>query len=125
VAELRGQLIGAWRVERYEDRESIDDTWSETYGPGVDGLIIYHEPDWLAVLVADGDGRLDSYFGRFEVVAIRREGSDITGLLNHVIVASSLSELLAADPERPFRLAGDMLILGDEKTWRRVCRRVG
>ena len=61
--DLRQALIGAWRLRRYDDREPIEAERAETYGPEVDGLIIYHEPEWLSVHVAGGDGRLDSYFG--------------------------------------------------------------
>lgn len=123
--DLRRRLIGAWRVKRFDDRDSIDDEWTETYGPDVDGLIVYHESGWLTVSVARRGGTLDSYFGRFEVVEIGQEHGDVTGLLNHLIVASSLPELLDADPARPFRVSGDALILGDETTWRRICERVG
>jgi hypothetical protein len=125
VEDLRGQLIGAWRVRRYDDRESTEKQWVETYGPDVDGLIVYHESGWLTVSVAGRGGKLDSYFGRFEVVEIREEHGDVTGLLNHLIVASSLPELLNADPARPFRVSGDALVLGNETTWRRICERVG
>jgi hypothetical protein len=125
VDDLRRRLIGAWRVRRYDDRDSIDDEWTETYGPDVDGLIVYHESGWLTVSVAEGGGKLDSYFGRFEVVEISEEHGDVTGVLNHLIVASSLPELLNADPARPFRVNGDALVLGDETTWRRICERVG
>jgi hypothetical protein len=125
VDDLRRRLIGAWRVRRYDDRASIDDEWTETYGPDVDGLIVYQESGWLAVIVAARGGEFDSYFGRFEVVEIREEHGDVTGLLNHLIVASSLPELLNADPARPFRVSGDTLVLGDEMTWRRICERVG
>ncbi|HSS54935.1 MAG TPA: hypothetical protein VLK79_09850 [Gaiellales bacterium] len=123
--DLRRRLIGAWRVRRYDDRDSIDDEWTETYGPDVDGLIVYHESGWLTVSVAGGGGKLDSYFGRFEVVEISEEHGAVTGVLNHLIVASSLPELLNADPARPFRVSGDALVLGDETTWRRICERVG
>jgi hypothetical protein len=125
VDDLRRRLIGAWRVRRYDDRDSIDDEWTETYGPDVDGLIVYHESGWLTVSIAGRGGEFDSYFGRFEVVEIREEHGDVTGLLNHLIVASSLPELLNADPARPFRVSGDTLVLGDEMTWRRICERVG
>jgi hypothetical protein len=36
-----------------------------------------------------------------------------------------MPELLSADPEPPFRVSGDTLVLGDEATWRRICERVG
>jgi len=123
VDDLRRRLIGAWRVKRYDDRDSVDDQWAETYGPDVDGLIMYDASGWLAVNVVARDGRLDSYYGRFEVVDIREEDGDIRGLLNHLIVASSMPELLSSDPARPFRVSGNTLILGDEETWRRICER--
>ena len=113
--DLRQALIGAWRLRRYDDRESIEAEWVETYGPEVDGLIIYHEPEWLSVHVAGGDGRLDSYFGRFEVVEIGEAEGDVAGVVNHLIEASSMPELLEGDPGRPFRVSGDTLVLGDER----------
>jgi hypothetical protein len=125
VDDLRRRLIGAWRVKRYDDRDSVDDEWAETYGSDVDGLIMYDESGWLAVHAVGSDGRLDSYVGRFEVVDIREEDGDVRGLLNHLIVASSMPELLTADPVRPFRISGDALVLGDEETWRRICERAG
>lgn len=123
--DLRAQLIGAWRVKRYDDRDSVGEEWAETYGPEVDGLILYHESGWLSVHVAGSDGTLDSYFGRFTVVEIREQDGDVTGVVNHLIVASSLPDVLTADPARPFRVSGDTLVLGDEETWRRICERVG
>jgi hypothetical protein len=125
VDDLRGQLIGAWRVRRYDDRDSIAEEWGATYGPDVDGLIVYHDSGWLSVQITGSDGRLDGYFGRFEVVEMSARDGDIVGLLNHLIEASSMPELLLADPARPFRVSGDTLVLGDEKTWRRICERVG
>jgi hypothetical protein len=123
VDDLRRRLIGAWRVKRYDDRDSVDDEWAETYGPDVDGLIVYDASGWLAVNVVGSDGGLDSYYGRFEVVDIREEDGDIRGLLNHLVAASSIPELLSSDPARPFRVSGNTLILGDEETWRRICER--
>jgi hypothetical protein len=125
VDDLRRQLIGAWRVKRYDDRASTSEEWVETFGPNVDGLIVSHESGWLSVQVVDSDGKLDSYFGRFEVIEIQEVDGDASGLLHHLILASSLPELLTADPARPFRVSADALVLGDEQTWRRICERVG
>jgi hypothetical protein len=125
MQDLRGQLIGAWRVTRYDDRASVEDEWNETYGPAVDGLILYDQSGWLSVQIAATDGGFDGYFGRFTVVEIGEQDGDIRGILNHLILASSMPELLTADPARPFRISGDTLVLGDEETWRRICERVG
>ena len=125
VHDLPERLVGAWRVERYDDRASVDDEWTETYGPTVDGLIVYHDSGSLSVQVAGSDGVFDGYFGTFTVVEITEHDGDTRGLLRHNIVASSMPGLLTADPARPFRIHGDTLILGDEETWRRICERVG
>ena len=62
---------------------------------------MYHESGWLTVSIAGRGGEFDSYFGRFKVVEIREERGDVTGLLNHLIVAGSLPELLNADAATP------------------------
>ena len=121
--ELRGRLVGAWRVTDYEDRPSVDAEWGQTYGADLDGLIIYDPSGWLSVNVA-GDGRFDSYFGSFEVLEASERGDDVVGFVNHEIVRTSMPELLTADQGRPFRVHRDTLVLGDEETWRRVCVRI-
>jgi hypothetical protein len=124
VEDLRRRLIGVWRVTRYDDRESVDEPWTESHGPGVDGLLVYDQSGWLSVQITGETGPF-SYFGRFEVIEIGELDGDVCGVLHHTIVASSCPELLAADPERPFRISGDTLVLGDDETWRRVFERVG
>jgi hypothetical protein len=117
-------LIGAWRLKTYEDRESVEDDWVETYGPSVDGLIIYDDSGWLAVQVAGQDGRYDAYFGRFLVVEVQNEGDGVRGVVKHEVVATSMANVMSGNQERPFRISGDTLILGDEQTWRRICERL-
>ena len=121
--DLRSRLLGVWHVNRYDDRRLDDAPWTESYGANVDGLIIYHESGWLSVSVA-GEGRFDSYFGRFEVIEASVEADDVVGTVNHEIVATSIPELLAIDQSRPFRVDDRTLVLGDGETWRRVCKRV-
>jgi hypothetical protein len=123
VDDLGRRLVGVWRVTSYDDRPSPDAPWSPTYGTGVDGLIIYDESGWLSVSVA-GEGRFDGYLGRFQIVEAAPEGEDVVGTVNHVIVATSMPELLTIGQSRPFRVSDETLVLGDEETWRRVCRRV-
>jgi hypothetical protein len=49
----------------------------------------------------------------------------VVGVVRHEVVASSMPEMMTADPTRPFRISGATLILGDGLTWRRVFQRVG
>ncbi len=123
LEEVRRQLIGAWRVVRYDDRVSTDDAWSASYGDDVDGLVVYDESGWLSISVS-GSGRYDSYFGRFAVLEVGAEEPDgIRGRIKQTVVASNMPGLETMDPTRPFRLSGDTLVLGDEVLWQRVCTR--
>jgi hypothetical protein len=123
VDDVRSRLVGAWRLQSYQDRASVEDDWEDTYGPGVEGLLVYDESGWLAVQVAGRGGQYDAYFGRFAVAEAAWYGRDIRGVVTQEIVATSLPQLRDAEEERPFRLSGESLILGDEITWRRVCER--
>ena len=120
---LRAHLIGAWRVLGYDDRTSPDAPWTASYGLDLDGLIIYDTSGWLSVNIG-GSGRFDSYFGRFTVLEAERRKNDVVGIVNHEIVGTSMRELLSIDQTRPFRVSAETLILGDEKTWRRICQRM-
>lgn len=114
--------MGAWRVVAYDDRGSCDVPWEASYGEDVDGLIIYDASGWLSVNVS-GQGRFDSYFGRFEILEATEHDETIVGRVNHELVGSSIPDLLAMDQSRPFQIIGTTLVLGDEETWRRVCER--
>ena len=125
MQELAQRLLGVWRVQRFDDRDLADEEWRATYGPSVDGLVTYAAPGWVTVQVTDGEDRYDAYFGRFVVIEIADRDGALSGMVEHHVVASSMPELLTADPTRPFRISGDRLVLGDERTWRRICERVG
>jgi hypothetical protein len=124
--ELGPQLHGAWRLTSYDDRESIDDDWHETYGSEPIGLAIYHPTGCLSMQISEADGsRFDAYFGRFAISEVSEQNGVVLGVVQHQVVASSMPEMLTADPTRPFRVSGTTLTLGDGLTWRRVFERVG
>jgi hypothetical protein len=122
MSDGRSRLLGAWRLHRYDDRESVGDEWIETYGEGLDGLLVYDGSGWLSVQVTASNGRFDSYFGRFTVIECSEHDGEVIGIVNHEIVASSMPELLTADQARPFRITDRTLILG--QTWRRIFTRL-
>ena len=48
----------------------------------------------------------------------------VVGRINHELIASSIPEPLDLDQNRPFRVTGNTLVLGDESTWWRLAGRV-
>jgi hypothetical protein len=122
VEDVLGRLLGAWLVTSYEERPSADEPWAPVYGHDVAGLIVYDGSGWFSTSVA-GDGRYDSYFGRFELVGVTTGPDGDHGTIEYGVVASDIPDLLLADRRQPFRLRQDCLVLGDGELWRRVCTR--
>lgn len=122
--EVPARLHGAWRLTAYEDRDSISDDWMQTYGAAPLGLVIYDPTGCLSVQVCEADGsRFDAYFGRYTVLEVSEDDAALVGVVSHEVVASSMPDMTAADPTRPFRITGATLMLGDGLTWRRILER--
>jgi hypothetical protein len=64
------------------------------------------------------------YFGTYVVREARRDGDEIVGIVEHHMESAYPPELLEEGPDRPFRIAGDQLTLGDGRTSRRLLTRV-
>jgi hypothetical protein len=58
-----------------------------------------------------------AYFGTYTVDAAK-------SVVIHHVEGSLKPSFIGTDQPRPFTLAGDRLIIGDGKTWRRVLERV-
>ena len=58
------------------------------------------------------------------MASARLDGDAFVGALEHHIEGASMTELLAEDTERLFRLAGDALTISDGRTYRRDLVRV-
>src|SRR4051794_13863792 len=102
MIDLAGCLVGAWRLRAYEDRDSVDSRWTQTYGPEPLGLIIYDRSGWMSVQVVGKDA-LDAYFGRFHIMEASEDAGVVGGIVVHQVVGTSMPDLLTADQTRPFR----------------------
>jgi hypothetical protein len=126
--EALAALVGAWRIDVVEDRDREDEPWS-SYGERPDGVIIYDRTGTLSAhLVAAGrpptsEGYL-GYWGTFAIADVHRDGDAIAGTLLHRVEGGYPAFLFEEGPERPFRLDGDELVLGDGRTTRRVLQRI-
>jgi hypothetical protein len=58
-----------------------------------------------------------AYFGTYSVDAAKN-------MVVHHVEGSLAPSFNGTDQPRPFKLSGDRLLIGDEKTWRRILERV-
>jgi hypothetical protein len=128
LEEATSRLAGVWRVVAVEDRPDEESDWV-SYGSDPHGLIIYDRSGILSVhLVADGplpsSAAYIGYWGTFRVVEAEDAADGVVGVVEHHMAGMSTKELNDEDPRRPFRLKGDRLMLGDDRTYRRILERV-
>jgi Lipocalin-like domain len=113
-------LIGTWQFIEIVDWDSAGHP-IHYYGAHPTGYLIYTATGHMSAQV---DGTVASpgdsarvprfnYFGTF--VTDRRCHTVI-----HRVVGGSVLEYIGTSQSRPFRVRGDTLILGDDRTWRRT-----
>jgi hypothetical protein len=125
----RDALVGVWRLVSYEDRDSENEPWTQPFGPEPRGVGVYHDSGLLS-MQAFADPRSSSpmpfvgYVGTFSIREATTIGGGFSGVLEHHMKSASHLELLDEDPDRPFVMEGNILTLGDGRTWRRVFARV-
>lgn len=150
-APVAEQLVGTWRLVRYEDlQNAAGDRVAGgqpvyRYGEAPLGLFVYTADGYVAIQIANPANP------RCVFKVDRRDGLDVpvctpeqreTTLNGYVaywgtytvdasagtVVHHVRSDLgigyTDTDQRRPFRLEGDRLVLGDGKTWTRVLERV-
>ena len=141
-SSLQKQLIGTWKLVAFEDRKDKNDPnneWTYSYGKNMKGYIIYDETGHVMIQgmrtppppkFASGEDTKPTpqealaayegyvaYFGTYTVDQERH-------VVIHHVEGSLNPSYVETDQERPFELSGDRLIIGDQKTWRRVLERV-
>ena len=142
LSNLQKQLIGTWRLVSFEDRKDEKDPnseWTYPYGKNPKGYIVYDETGHVTVQImrtpppakfASGDDKKPTseeakaayegyvaYFGRYTI-------DEASHSVIHHVEGSLGPSYIGTDQKRPFELSGDRLIIGDQKTWRRVLERV-
>jgi len=132
-------LIGTWRIILADDRPNNREAWVHSYGDHPRGYLIYDVSGHMSIQFgsdpptppfASGDDFAETdaearhayeyytaYFGTYTVDASR-------GIITHHVEGSLQPSYTGTDQERPFKLLGDRLELGDGQTWRRVFERV-
>ena len=109
-------LVGTWRPVEFVDWDA-DGKPHQPLGHDPRGYLIYTPSGHVSLHLFWSPQRYESYVGIYSVDAKH-------GVVNHQIEAASTPDETAGSGTRPFRLRGDTLILGDNKTWQRVFVRV-
>ena len=135
-------LIGTWKLVAFEDRKdehNPNSEWIYPYGKNPMGYFVYDNTGHVMIQImktppparfASGDDEKPTaeevkaaftgyvaYFGTYTVDAAKN-------VVIHHVEGSLKPSYIGTDQPRPFILAGDHLIIGDDKTWRRVLERV-
>lgn len=130
------RLVGTWKLISAEDRNSPSDPWVPyTFGNPPSGYFIYDDAGHASIQImttppvqlAQPDSPTPqealkifngyiAYYGTYTV--------DATNIHHQVEGAWDPSQV-GTDQVRPYELDGDRLIIGDQKTYIRVLKRVG
>ena len=119
-------LVGTWRFVEITD---VDSTGAEIhyYGDKPCGYMIYTATGQVSVHIAQCQtpaasppelaATYNGYFGTYTV-------NEARGLVTHMVEGGSAPDYIGTPQQRPFKVTGDTLTLGDGRTWKRVLVRV-
>lgn len=119
-------LVGTWRFVEITD---IDSTGApiQYFGDKPCGFIIYTASGQVSVHIArcpspdvsppELAATYNGYFGTYTV-------NEARGLVTHQVEGGSAPDYIGTPQQRPFKITGDTLLLGDGRTWKRVLVRV-
>jgi hypothetical protein len=128
------KLVGTWRLIEYSDLDSISGEWKYKYGKNPKGYFTYTNTNIVNLNITTETPfkfSIDSaklvqmnYYemiqknslGYFGTYSVDWEKSIVT----HHVKGGSLPWYIDTDQPRQFTIKGDTVIIGDNKTWRRV-----
>ena len=138
---VQKQLIGTWKLVAFEDRKDKHDPnseWTYPYGKNPRGYLVYDDTGHVMIQMmkippprpfASGEDKPTpeeakaaiigyvAYFGTYTVDAVKN-------IVVHHVEGSLDPSYIGKDQPRPFKLSGDRLLIGDDRTWRRILERV-
>ena len=119
-------LVGTWRFVEITDFDSTGAP-IQYYGAKPCGFMMYTASGQVSVHIAkcptpdlsqpELAATYNGYFGTYTV----NEGR---GLVTHQVEGGSAPDYIGTPQQRPFKVTGDTLVLGDGRSWKRVLVRV-
>ena len=127
-------LVGTWRLIEFADIDTLTGKWGNRYGKNPRGYFTYTKTNIVNLNISTdaplkiSEDSAKNYsinylnltnnysLGYFGTYTIDWERS----IVIHHVKGGSLPWYIDTDQPRPFKLNGDTLIIGDNKTWKRV-----
>jgi Lipocalin-like domain len=128
------KLVGTWRLIEFADLDSVTGLWKYPYGKNPRGYFTYTKSNIVNLNISSetplqiSEDSTKNYsinlydfiwhnaIGYFGTYSIDYKKS----IVIHHVKGGSNPYYIDTDQRRPFTLKGDSLIIGDNKTWRRV-----
>jgi len=128
------KLVGTWRLIEFADLDSLTGNWGYRYGKNPKGYFTYTKNNIVSLNISSetplriSEDSAKNYsinlykfvnnnsLGYFGTYSVDFNKSVVT----HHVKGGCLPWYIDTDQPRPFMLKGDTLIIGDNKTWRRV-----
>ncbi len=128
------KLVGTWKLLEFADLDSLTSQWKYRYGRVPRGYFTYTKNNIVnlnissetPLIISEDSAKhfdinlsnyIDNYsLGYFGTYTINFEKSIVT----HHVKGGSIPWYTDTDQPRPFILKDDTLIIGDNKTWKRV-----
>lgn len=131
---LKNKLVGTWRLIEFADMDSATSTWTYAYGKNPKGYFTYTSSGIVNLNICSETPLKISedsaknynvnllnwvhnnsvgYFGTYSVDFNK-------SVVIHHVKGGAMPWYIDTDQPRQFILKGDTLIIGDNKTWKRV-----
>mgnify|MGYP000931810934 CR=1 FL=1 len=133
-AQNKTTIVGTWRLIEFADLDSATEKWNYPYGQNPKGYFTYTKSGIVNLNISsefplkiseDSSKKYTinlydfvwknsfGYFGTYSVDSIH-------SVVIHHVTGGCLPYYIDTDQKRLFTLEGDTLIIGDNKTWKRV-----
>jgi hypothetical protein len=128
------KLVGTWKLIEYADLDTITGKWDYPYGKNPRGYFTYTKNYIINLNVSSEiplnitedsaknyNIKLLNWIDHYSVAYFGTYSVDFNkSVVTHHVKGGSIPWFYETDQPRPFILKGDTLIIGDNKTWRRV-----
>ena len=130
-------LVGTWRLIEFSNLDSATNTWTHPYGKNPKGYFSYSRSGTVNINISSeiplqiSKDSLNNF--KINLMALRKYAVGYFGTYTldkekstviHHVTGGSIPEYINTDQSRPYILKNDTLVIGDNRTWKRVLIKV-